>query len=123
LRAFYRELLRLRPELPALARLDNASLTATVIAPGVLELRRWCDASRIIAWMNVTADPAEVIVQPGVGIWRKQLDAAEPAWGGGGSTLPATLAAEITLVMPPHAVVVYAASPSAWPLHRTRAIP
>lgn len=114
LRAFYRELLRLRRELPALARLDNASLSATVIAPGVLELQRWCDDSRIVAWLHFAAEPATVTVKPGTGLWRKQLDAADPAWGGDGSSLPATLVgAEATLTLPPYAVAVYAASLSA----------
>ncbi|TVR56956.1 MAG: malto-oligosyltrehalose trehalohydrolase [Candidatus Competibacteraceae bacterium] len=114
LRAFYRELLRLRRELPALAGLDNASLTAALVAPGVLELRRWRDDSRIIAWLHFAADPTTVTVEPGVGSWQRLLDAADPAWGGDGSTLPATLdAAEATLALPPYAVVVYAARLSA----------
>ena len=112
LRAFYRELLRLRRELPALARLDNASLTATVLAPTVLELRRWCDDKRMVIWMNFSADPATVTVAPGVGAWCRLLDAAEPAWGGDGSTLPAQLAdgtSSNPLILPPYAVAVYAA--------------
>ena len=112
LRAFYRELLRLRRELPALARLDNASLTATVIAPTVLELRRWCDDNRIVAWMNFAAEPATATVAPGEGSWRKQLDAADSVWGGDGSSLPAQRvdgALPNSLALPPYAVVVYAA--------------
>ena len=112
LRAFYRELLRLRRELPALARLDNASLTTTVVAPTVLELRRWCDDNRIVVWMNFAADPATVTVAPGAGSWRRLLDAAEPAWGGDGSKLPAQLADGTTpspLTLPPYAVVIYVA--------------
>lgn len=114
LRAFYRALLRLRRELPALARLDNASLNAAVIAPTVLELRRWCDESRVVAWLNVSAEPAEVAVKLESGVWRKQLDAAEPVWGGAGSALPTTLlAVETALALPPYAVAVYAAEPGA----------
>lgn len=114
LRAFYRALLRLRRELPALAWLDNASLNAAVIAPTVLELRRWCDESRVVAWLNVSAEPAEAVVKLESGFWRKQLDAAEPVWGGAGSALPTTLlAVETALVLPPYAVAVYAAEPGA----------
>ena len=112
LRAFYRELLRLRRELPALARLDNASLTATSVAPTVLELRRWCDASRLAVWMNFAADPVTVTVRPGGGAWRKLLDAADSMWGGEGSSLPAQLAdvnSLDTLTLPPYAVVAYIA--------------
>ncbi len=112
LRAFYRELLRLRREQPALAHLDNASLTATVIAPGVLELRRWCNAQRIAVWMNFAAESATVPVKPGVGAWHKRLDAADSAWGGDGSALPTTLvdgAIPTPLTLPPYAIAVYAA--------------
>ena len=110
LRAFYRELLRLRRELPALARLDNASLSATVIAPGVLELRRWCDGNRVVAWLNFAAEPATVAVEPGAGPWNRQLDAADPPWGGAGSTLPPKLAdgaIPATINLPPYGVAVY----------------
>jgi len=113
LRAFYRELLRLRRELPALARLDNASLAATVIAPGVLELQRWCDGDRAVAWLNFAADPATVTVAPGAGLWDKQLDAADSAWGGDGSVLPAQLvdgALPLSLALQPYAVALYTAS-------------
>ncbi len=112
LRVFYRELLRLRRELPALARLDHASLTATVVAPTVLELRRWCDDNRMVVLMNFAADPATVTVAPGAGAWRKVLDAAEADWGGDGSKLPAQLTDGTTpnlLTLPPYAVVIYAA--------------
>ncbi len=111
LRTFYRELLRLRRELPALALLDSTSLAATVVAPTVLELRRWCDAHRVVIWMNFAADPAIVTVAPGTGLWHRQLDAADLAWGGDGSHWPVQLAdgaISNTLTLPPYAVVVYA---------------
>ncbi|HRX71874.1 MAG: malto-oligosyltrehalose trehalohydrolase [Candidatus Competibacteraceae bacterium] len=111
LRAFYRELLRLRRELPALARLDNASLSATVIRPGVLELQRWCDANRVVAWMNFAAEPATVTVKPGAGAWSLRLDAADPTWGGEGSALPLQLADGAipgVLQLLPYSVAVYA---------------
>ncbi|MCB1769211.1 MAG: malto-oligosyltrehalose trehalohydrolase [Candidatus Competibacteraceae bacterium] len=110
LRAFYRELLRLRRELPALARLDNASLSATVTRPGVLELQRWCDANRVVAWMNFAAEPATVTVKPGAGAWSLRLDAADPTWGGEGSTLPPKLAdgaIPAAISLPSYSVAVY----------------
>ena len=112
LRAFYRELLRLRRELPALARLDNASLIATVIAPGVLELRRWRDSNQVVIWLNFDTRPATIPVKLDAGPWDKQLDAADPVWGGEGSALPKQLTnkmASSALTLSPYAVVVYAA--------------
>lgn len=121
LRAFYRELLRLRRELPALARLDNANLTATVIAPMVLELRRGDEGNQVVAWFNFAAEPVDVPVEPGTGPWHRRLDAADPVWGGDGSTLPARLAGgalPISLALPPYAVAVYAAGIPARTIHR-----
>ena len=112
LRAFYGELLRLRRELPALARLDNASLTAAVIAPTVLELRRWCDDNRIVVWMNFSAEPVTVTVDLGTGAWSQLLDAADSTWGGDGSNLPAEWTdgnLPNALMLPAYAVVVYTA--------------
>ena len=112
LRAFYQELLRLRRELPALAHLDCASLNATVIAPTVLEVRRWCNENRVAVWMNFAEVPATVTVQPGGGSWRKVLDAAESRWGGDGSALPARLVDGVQptlLPLPPYAVALYSA--------------
>jgi maltooligosyltrehalose trehalohydrolase len=112
LRAFYRELLRLRRELPALARLDNASLTATVIAPTVLELRRWCDENRVVIWMNFSAEPVTVTVDLGAGAWSQLLDAADSRWGGEGCALsPQWTDGNLpnTLTLSAYAVVVYTA--------------
>lgn len=125
LRAFYRELLWLRRELPALARLDNASLTATLIAPTVLELRRWRDDNRVVVWMNFAAEPATATVAPGAGSWDKQLDAADAGWSGDGSSLPMQLAdgnLSTLLAFPPYAVVVYATGVPAW-MTKTRIVP
>lgn len=111
LRAFYRELLRLRRELPALAHLDNASLTATVIAPGVLELRRWRDRNRVAIWLNFAPQSVIVTVAPGAGAWRKALDAADTNWGGDGSGLLPLLpdgTMPDAMTLSPYAVVVYA---------------
>ncbi len=110
LRAFYQELLRLRRELPALAHLDCASLSATLIAPTVLEVRRWCNENRVALWMNFAAAPATVTVQAGIGSWRKQLDAADSRWGGEGSALPAQWDDGLTpqtLILPAYAVAMY----------------
>lgn len=125
LRAFYRELLGLRRELPALARRDHASLTATLIAPTVLELRRWRDDNRVVAWMNFAAAPATAAVAPGAGSWDKQLDAADAGWGGDGSSLPMQLAdghLSTLLALSPYAVVVYAAGVPAG-MTNTRIVP
>ena len=117
LRAFYHELLRLRRTLPALMWQDNASLSAEVIAPTVLELRRWCNTSQVLTWFNYADQPAPITVTAATasaGLWHKHLDSGDPAWGGVGSSCPTTLTAATTVItLPPYAVALYATDVSA----------
>lgn len=113
LRRFYRELLRLRRETPALAHLATNNLHAEVIAPTLLELQRGRDDSRVIAWFNFVDQPITVTVTLAGGVWRKQLDAEAASWGGSGFELPMMLdAGKAELTFPPYAVALYSADVS-----------
>lgn len=88
----YRELLRLRCELPALWQLAKKS--AEVLAypdQKALFLRRWHGESHIFAVLNFDKRKAELSLPVPAGRWRKQLDSAEPAWKGSGSQIPESL--------------------------------
>jgi maltooligosyltrehalose trehalohydrolase len=83
---FYRELLRLRRDLPALAQLDKRS--AEVVAypnQKTLFLRRWHGASHIFAVYNFDTDPVQLLLPVPAGPWQKQLDSADARWQGSGS--------------------------------------
>jgi maltooligosyltrehalose trehalohydrolase len=89
---FYRELLRLGRELPALAQLDKKS--AEVLAypdQKVLFLRRWHGESHIFAVFNFDVRTVDLSLPVPAGRWRKQLDSAEPSWQGSGSQIPESL--------------------------------
>ncbi len=89
---FCRELLRLRRELPALARLDKKS--AEVLAypdQKTLFLRRWHGESHIFAVFNFDTRPVELSLPIPAGQWQKQLNSAETRWQGSGSQLPESL--------------------------------
>jgi maltooligosyltrehalose trehalohydrolase len=89
---WYRELIRLRREVPALARLSKESLEVTFDEGArLLRLRRWAPDSETVIAFNFgerTADGAGALVLP-AGRWVKLLDSAEPRWSGEGSGLPA----------------------------------
>jgi len=107
---FYRELIRLRRDVPALQRLDKK--TVEVIGherETVLIARRWSGDDEAFAMFNF--NDAQVSVAPPVhdGRWRKRLDSAQEQWRGGGSSLPCELDAEerAPLRVNPKALVLF----------------
>ncbi len=83
---FYRELLRLRREIPALAQLDKKSTEAIAFGrEKTLYFRRWSGAGQIFAVLNFDARPVQLSLPVPAGHWQKQLDSAEPRWQGEGS--------------------------------------
>jgi maltooligosyltrehalose trehalohydrolase len=86
---FYRELLRLRREIPALAQLDKKSTEASAFArEKTLYFRRWSGSGQIFAVLNFDARPVQLSLPIPAGHWQKQLDSAEPRWQGEGSQVP-----------------------------------
>jgi maltooligosyltrehalose trehalohydrolase len=80
LRAFYRELIRLRKTVPALARLCKQEVEATPFADeGVIRVRRGEEA--VVAF-NFSAEERTVPLPAGT--WEKILDSAAERWGGPG---------------------------------------
>ncbi|HUO86620.1 MAG TPA: malto-oligosyltrehalose trehalohydrolase [Thermoanaerobaculia bacterium] len=82
LRALYRELLRLRREIPALARLANQVLAAGADeAERVLHVMREAEGGRAFAVFNFAAEDRRPAVLP-AGRWRRLLDSSARRWGG-----------------------------------------
>ncbi|HEY8461301.1 MAG TPA: malto-oligosyltrehalose trehalohydrolase, partial [Blastocatellia bacterium] len=89
LREFYRELLRLRREIPALAALDKNSLEVSGLeAPRIVLLRRWSGESQVFCVMNFDREEATFTAPPSPRGWKKLLDSAIQKWEGPGSLLP-----------------------------------
>jgi maltooligosyltrehalose trehalohydrolase len=86
---FYRELLRLRREIPALAELDKKSSEVTAFPrENALLVRRWCGPSEIFAVFNFNPRPVQPSLSVPAGNWQKRLDSAESRWQGEGSEVP-----------------------------------
>ena len=89
LREFYKELIRLRKELPSLAHLSKADMeVAGFEAEKTLYVRRWNGSDQALAVYNFSDAPAELRLPLPSGEWRKHLDSADVRWGGGGSSIP-----------------------------------
>jgi maltooligosyltrehalose trehalohydrolase len=83
----YRELLRLRRERPALARLDRERAEVTCLdGEEVLVLRRWSETGpaggedRALLVASFAREPREVALPPGP--WRLAIDTDDPRWRG-----------------------------------------
>lgn len=112
LRDYYRELIALRRETPALALLSKDHLAVGHDeARGLLWLRRWYEGSQAMTLFNFSDQTQEALALPlPAGFWHKRLDSQDPRYGGGGLHEPATLASPagtVNLTLHPHSVVLY----------------
>ena len=107
---FYRELIRLRKTIPALARSDKEGMNVQDWpSKKILAWERWYDGDRALMLANTgdEKNSAQMILAPGH--WRKILDSAAPTWRGAGSALPDELdgGSEHRFTIAPHAVALY----------------
>ncbi len=110
LQDFYRELIRLRKEHPALRHPGKRETEVDVLeSERVLAMRRWCGTAQALAVFHFADSPAAVAIPCPAGEWTKRLDASDRRWGGPGSSLPERLGAErpAVLPLPPWAAVLY----------------
>ncbi|GIX47331.1 MAG: malto-oligosyltrehalose trehalohydrolase [Candidatus Tectimicrobiota bacterium] len=107
---FYRELLRLRTSLPALASLDKeAQEVVRHERARALSVRRWHDGDEVLLLLCFGSAPASLTVPLPAGQWHKRLDSATARWQGPGSPLPEVLHSdgEVTLTPAPQSVVLW----------------
>lgn len=106
--ALYRELLRLRRELPALQSTSRDDLEVEEDAENsTILLRRWHDQAQAMAAFNYGDRPATVLVGSPMVAWRRCLDSADSAWSGPGSETPAALDGPASITLQPFSFVLY----------------
>jgi maltooligosyltrehalose trehalohydrolase len=105
---FYRELLRLRRDVPALANLDKEAMEVTSLADqSVLLVRRWGAGPQIVIVHHFGQAPRSVNVPIPEGSWRPVLDSSEERWGGrGGGAAVIESHGEVPLALSPWAFLV-----------------
>jgi len=107
---FYKELIRLRKEIPALAHLSKDNLEAKGFDEcKLLFLRRWSEANEVVIVFNFNQDCTSVTLTVPAGRWHKRLDSAEEQWQGKGSNIPERLNSkgEVSLNLSPWAFALF----------------
>jgi len=97
---FYRDLIALRKQTPALHSCQKDHLELRV-EPGrrVLWLRRWAATAEQVLFLASFAEEPERVAAPNIpGQWEKIIDAESPQYGGRGSELPQILTKEVGLL-------------------------
>ncbi len=112
LREFYQELMRLRKQLPSLARLSKKDLEVEGFeAEGALYVRRWSGSDQTFAAYNFHDAPAAIRLPVPSGSWRRTLDSADPRWGGSGSSIPDAITSKgtVSITLSPRSLVLFRA--------------
>ncbi|MBI4286778.1 MAG: malto-oligosyltrehalose trehalohydrolase [Chloroflexi bacterium] len=92
---FYRELIRLRRETPALSALSKETLEVLSYEKAkVLYLRRWTEDSEAVIVYAFSGAMVSVTLPVPEGRWQKRLDSTDKWWLGGGSRLPEELSCD-----------------------------
>jgi maltooligosyltrehalose trehalohydrolase len=92
---YYKELVRLRKEIPALTNLSKDELLVRSLErERVLITERWKDGSRVLSFFNFGPKERTLEISIPEGRWRRIADSCEKRWNGPGPTLPSRIPAE-----------------------------
>jgi maltooligosyltrehalose trehalohydrolase len=107
---FYRELIRLRKETPALAHLNKDAMEVLSKEEPVLTVRRWTSLDEVVAVFHFGKIPASAVLALPKGCWRKKLDSTDIQWQGPGSSVPSflTSSGEVVLTIPAETCLLFA---------------
>ena len=105
---FYRTLIRLRREIPALAYLSKETLEVSGIEEErLLLLRRWYSQSQVFCVMNFNTTDITARTSLPKGRWKKIVDSSEKRWQGPGSLIPKTWESGATTTIKPLSFAVF----------------
>jgi maltooligosyltrehalose trehalohydrolase len=106
--SFYKHIIRMRKETPALSHLDKDSLDACEFEKEkIVWLRRWKDDSHIICFFNFNSADMKFISPLPEGYWEKMIDSSDVIWKGPGSLLPEKISAGEEITLRGHSFTLY----------------
>jgi maltooligosyltrehalose trehalohydrolase len=86
---YYKNLIKLRRDIPALSNLDKDSLDVFGFEDEkLLFMRRWKDEGEVFSIFNFNNTDVRFAAPSIVGVWEKLLDSSENTWNGPGTFLP-----------------------------------
>jgi maltooligosyltrehalose trehalohydrolase len=98
---FYKCLIELRKEIPALSNLSKKELRAYNVDDNkLIILHRWHDNNQIICFMNFENQDIDFTPDMPKGQWVKFVDSTEKKWGGNGTMLPEIIEQKQSLNVP-----------------------
>ncbi len=105
---FYRKLIQLRREIPALKKLSfQDQEVKSWETEKIVSIRRWSQDSQVLCILNFNSEAVTTDTITIEGNWQKRLDSADEQWMGNGSSLPETLSSSATLTLAAESVVLY----------------
>lgn len=106
---FYKELIRVRQDIPSLAVLDKDQMEVwDQEDENVIILKRWSASGEAVVIFNFKKAQAKVNIRLAPGHWKKQLDSAEKRWQGQGSLVVNEIVSngQIELNLQPHTFIL-----------------
>ncbi|MBN2009964.1 malto-oligosyltrehalose trehalohydrolase [candidate division KSB1 bacterium] len=105
---YYRQLIQMRMDTPALANLNNKFLKIyTQDDIKVFIIHRWYEKQDVFILLNFNNRAADISIKQINGNWMKVFDSSEERWGGPGEQLPAVVEAEQKYIIPAFGFAVY----------------
>lgn len=106
--AFYRLLIQLRKDLPALKNLDKNNLEVFGGEEDrIIFIRRWHDQNQVLSIMNFNTNDVTFCACFTDRRWKKVLDSSDKRWMGPGSLLPEEIEQERELIIRPLSYALY----------------
>jgi maltooligosyltrehalose trehalohydrolase len=104
---FYKQLIALRKQHPALHQLNRKQVEATVAANGqALLLHRWHEAQHVFCLLNFSKTPCPFIMPSETVPWTCLLNSADKQWAGT-TPVPHENQGSQTVTIPPEAILIY----------------
>jgi maltooligosyltrehalose trehalohydrolase len=105
--AYYKKLIKLRQYLPVIHSLNRNQVKADADkTKQILTLQRWYQGDYLVALMNFSDKAQQTMLPHTDKKWIKQLDSADPEWGGPKES-PNSFLSEATIELQPQSVIIY----------------